>query len=151
MTERRGKFLLEQERVFDAPAKQVFELLTDPTLLATWWGPHGFSMPEIELDLRVGGRFRFTMQPPEGTAFHLSGEYVEVRPPERLTFTFRWNEPTPDDSETVVSLSLTPVGAATRVSLSHGEFATAERLELHRGGWADSFERLDVVLRSEGT
>jgi hypothetical protein len=50
-----------------------------------------------------------------------------------------------------VVLSLASVGEATRVSLSQGEFATEARLELHRGGWSDSFDKLDVVLQTPGS
>jgi uncharacterized protein YndB with AHSA1/START domain len=138
--------ILVQERVFDAPPDRVFEALTEPSRLAAWWGPHGFTTPEIQLDLRVGGSYRFTMQPPDGEAFHLSGEFLDVRPPHRISFTFRWDEPDPDDRETVVVLSLDSLGGATTVALSQGEFATEGRLELHRSGWADSFERLDALL-----
>jgi uncharacterized protein YndB with AHSA1/START domain len=103
---RRERFVLEQERVFDAPAGRVFGLLTEPTELTKWWGPHGFSTPEVRIDPRVGGSYRFTMQPPDGEAFHLSGEFLEIQPPSALSFTFRWDEPVPDDRETVVELSL---------------------------------------------
>ena len=145
------RLFLGQERVFDAPPERVFEVLTAATELATWWGPHGFTTPEIHLDLREGGSYRFTMQPPDGEAFHLSGHFLEVHPPHRLSFTFRWDEPDPDDRETVVVLSLDSVGGATAVSLSQGAFATEGRLELHRQGWADSFERLDAVLRTRSS
>ena len=148
MTGRRERFVLEQARVFDAPAERVFRLLTEPTELARWWGPHGFSTPEALIDLRVGGSYRFTMQPPEGEAFHLSGEFLEIQPPSGLRFTFRWDEPVPDDRETVVELTLESLGERTKVTLTQEEFATEERLELHRGGWADSFEKLDAVLKA---
>jgi uncharacterized protein YndB with AHSA1/START domain len=137
--------------VLEAPPALVFAMLTDPAELATWWGPQGFTTPEIRLDLAVGGSYLFTMQPPDGEAFHLSGEFLEVHPPNRLSFTFRWDEPDPDDRETVVVLSLSPRGTATAVSLSQGGFATEERLELHRNGWSDSFDKLDAVLRARGS
>ena len=137
--------------MFDAPAEQVFGMLTEPKELAQWWGPHGFTTPEIQIDMRVGGRFRFTMQPPDGEAFHLSGQFVEIQPPTRLGFTFRWDEPAPDDRETVVDLSLDFLDGRTTVTLTQSEFATKERLELHRSGWADSFEKLDAVLKARGT
>jgi uncharacterized protein YndB with AHSA1/START domain len=104
----------------------------------------------VNLDLRVGGGYRFTMQPPDGEAFHLSGDYLEVERPSRLSFTFRWDEPDPDDRDTVVLLSLESVDATTKVSLSQGDFATEGRLELHRGGWADSLEKLHAVLQASG-
>jgi uncharacterized protein YndB with AHSA1/START domain len=127
---------------------RVFEMLTDPTELARWWGPLGFTTPEVHSDLRVGGRYRFTMQPPEGEAFHLSGAFLEIQVPAVLRFTFRWEEPVPDDRETVVELSLHALGARTVVRLTQGEFATEERLELHRSGWADSFGKLAAILTS---
>ncbi len=151
VTDHQGRFVLKQERVFEARATRVFRLLTEPTELGKWWGPHGFSTPEVEIDLRVGGGYRFTMQPPEGEAFHLSGEFLEIQPPFGLRFTFRWDEPMPDDRETVVELSLHSLGDRTKVTLTQEEFATDERLELHRGGWADSFEKLDALLKDGGT
>ena len=150
MTSQRG-LVLELARVFSTRAERIFKLLTDPMELTRWWGPHGFTTPEIQLDLRVSGSYRFTMQPPDGEAFHLSGEFLEVHPPERLSFTFRWDEPAPDDRQTVVVLSLDSRGGATELSLTQAEFATEERLELHRNGWADSFEKLDAVLTSQGS
>jgi uncharacterized protein YndB with AHSA1/START domain len=114
-------------------------------------GPPGFTTPEIQIDLRVGGSLRFTMQPPEGEAFHLSGEFLEIQPPSKLRFTFRWDEPVPDDRETVAAVSLESLGGRTSVTLAQGVFATEERLELHRSGWADSFEKLDAVLKARET
>ncbi len=126
-------------------------MLTEAEALAQWWGPHGFTTPEIQIDARVGGSFRFTMRPPDGEAFHLSGQFVEIQRPSRLRFTFRWDEPVADDRETVVELSLDFLDGRTTVTLTQGEFATEERLELHRSGWADSFEKLDAVLKARGT
>jgi len=131
-----------------APREQVFGALSEPATLARWWGPSGFTIPEIELDLRVGGDFRFTMQPPGGEAFHLAGRFVEIDPPSRLAYTFRWEEPDPEDRETVVTLSLDAVGDATRVSLTQGEFASDARLELHRAGWTESLVKLRELVES---
>jgi uncharacterized protein YndB with AHSA1/START domain len=139
--------VLEQKRAFLALPERVFGMLTGADELATWWGPQGFTTPEVLLDLRVGGRYRFTMQPPDGEAFHLSGEYLEIQPPDRLRFTFRWDEPVPDDRETVVVLSLVSRDRRTLVSLWQGDFATEERLKLHHQGWAESFDKLEVQLR----
>lgn len=81
--------------------------------------------------------------PPE-QVFGLLTEPTELA---RLEFTFRWDEPAPDDRETVVELSLGSLDGRTTVTLTQGEFATVERLELHRSGWTDSFEKLDAVLK----
>ena len=140
---------LRLTRLLAATPQRVFEALTRPADIARWWGPHGFTTSAIELDLRVGGRYRFTMRPPGGEAFHLSGEFLEVVPPSRLAYTFRWDEPTPDDRETTVTLTLEPRGDGAGLALRQGEFATEERLELHRGGWTDSLDALSALLAGE--
>lgn len=134
--------------VVAASRDRVFHLLTDPVELARWWGPHGFTTPSADLDLSVGGGYRLAMRPPDGDVFHLAGEFLEIDPPRRLVYTFRWEEPTPDDRETVVALRLEALGEATEIALDQGPFATEERLALHRQGWADSFEKLRDLVRS---
>ena len=134
--------VLELRCVLAAPRERIFTLLTEPAEVAKWWGPQGFTTPEVALDLNVGGAYRFTMQPPDGDAFHLAGEFLEIDAPRRLVYTFRWEEPDPDHRETVVVLTLGAVGDATQVTLTQGEFATEVRLSLHREGWTDSFDKL---------
>jgi len=140
------RFVLELTRALAAPRERVFRALTQRDDLAVWWGPRGFTTPEIEFDLRVGGRYRFTMQPPEGDPFHISGEFREIDPPSSLSYTFRYDEPTPDDRETVVTLTVDDVDGTTELALRQGEFATEERLALHRGGWTDSLDKLSALL-----
>ncbi len=143
---------LHLERVVPAPPARVFAAFVTRDELAEWWGPKGFTSPSIDLDPRVGGAYRIAMQPPEGDVFHLSGEFLEVDPPDRLSYTFRWEEPTPDDRETVVTLTLRDVeDGSTNVSLDQGDFATEERLALHTQGWTDSLERLYELVASRRT
>lgn len=139
-------FVLDLSCALPAPPELVFEKLTVEAELTRWWGPRGFTTPSAAVDLRVGGSYRFAMQPPDGDVFHLSGRYLEVDPPQRLAYTFTWEEPTPDDRETVVVLTLRSSGTGTEVGLTQGQFATEERLELHRAGWSESFERLRDLL-----
>jgi len=143
-----GGLVLNLECTLDAPPEEVFRMLTESTELVKWWGPQNFTIPAAELSLSEGGRYRFRMAPPDGEPFHLSGEFLEIDPPWRLVYTFLWEEPTPDDRETVVDLSLGSTGEATRLLLSQGPFLTDERLELHRSGWTESFEKLQAVLNS---
>jgi uncharacterized protein YndB with AHSA1/START domain len=102
----------------------------------------GFTCPEVIFDVRVGGAYRIAMQPPEGELFHLVGEYVEVSPPSRLAYTFRWEPPDPDDQETLARLTLRERGGATEIELTHGPFATEARRDLHEAGWSDTLARL---------
>jgi uncharacterized protein YndB with AHSA1/START domain len=79
---------------FRAAPERIFDRVTDPAELVKWWGPAGFSTTEAMIDLTVGGRYRLTMQPPQGAAFHLTGAFLEIDRPNRLGYTFRWEEPT---------------------------------------------------------
>lgn len=136
------------KRVLRAPPTLVFRACTEPHELAKWWGPRGFTSPSVEVDLRVGGGYRIEMQPPEGDAFYLSGEFREVDPPARLVYTFRWEDPDPDDQETVVTLSLRDLGESTELVVSQGTFAVERRLALHEEGWTDALDRLQELMSS---
>jgi uncharacterized protein YndB with AHSA1/START domain len=138
--------VLRLSRVLPAPREAVYRALTDPAELAKWWGPKGFTSPSVDFDPQVGGSYRIAMQPPDGDLFHLSGEFREVDPPARLSYTFRWDPPDPGDRETLATLVLEDRGEETEVLFTQGEFATEERRALHEGGWTDGFERLEQLL-----
>ena len=141
-----SELMLELTRTLPAERAAVWRAMTDASELARWWGPKGFTAPEVEFEPGVGESYRITMQPPEGDPFRLFGEFREVDPPRRLSYTFVYDPPDPDDRETVVMLALEERGEQTEVVFSQGRFATQERLELHRGGWSDSFDRLQDLL-----
>jgi len=141
---------LHLKRVVPAPSELVFRMQTEPDLLARWWGPNGFSVPSIELDVRVGGHYRIAMKPPDGDQFHLVGEYRAVDAPNRLTYTFRWEPPDPDDRDTVVSVSLADQGDSCTVTVDQGIFATEARRALHVQGWEESLDRLEDVTTTHG-
>lgn len=70
-------------RVFDAPRHLVFDAFTKPELLKRWFGPRGFSLVVCEVDLKVGGSFRFVLRGPDGREMGMRGVYREITPPER--------------------------------------------------------------------
>jgi uncharacterized protein YndB with AHSA1/START domain len=137
---------LELTRVFPAARSGVFGAFSDPTQLAKWWGPEGFTIPSLEFDPRVGETYRIEMQPPEGGPFFLSGEFREVDPPARLAFTFVWEDPDPDDVENLAELSFRDLGGSTEISLTQGPFKTEARRALHSDGWSDSFDKLERLI-----
>ncbi len=139
---------LHMNRVLAAPRSVVFRACTEPGELAKWWGPRGFTAPSVEIDLRVGGGYRIAMQPPEGDVFYLSGEFREVDPPARLAYTFRWEEPDPEDRETFVTLSLRDLDDSTEFALVQTGFAAEPRRALHEAGWTDSLDRFQQLLSS---
>src|SRR5260370_35251716 len=70
-------------RVFDATRRLVFDAFSNPELLKRWFGPRGWSLVVCEVDLRVGGGFRFVLRGPDGREMGMRGVYREIVPPER--------------------------------------------------------------------
>ena len=70
-------------RVFDATRGMVFDAFSKPELLKRWFGPRGWSLEVCEVDLRVGGGFRFVLLGPDGRKLGMRGVYREIAPPER--------------------------------------------------------------------
>ena len=71
-----------------APPVRVFEAIADPKQLVQWWGQKGvFRVTETKYDLRVGGKWSYDGIGPNGTNFHMEGEYVEIDPPRLLVQT----------------------------------------------------------------
>ncbi len=81
--ETRGDREVVMTRVFDAPRQMVYDAFTKPELLKRWFGPRGHSMDLCEVDLRVGGGFRFVLRMPNGRTMGMRGVYQELDPPER--------------------------------------------------------------------
>lgn len=79
------------ERVYDAPRELVFKAWTDETLVSKWWGPDGFTAPDVKLDVRPGGMIDIVMEDTaglieKGGRYPMTGSYQEVVEPEKLVF-----------------------------------------------------------------
>jgi uncharacterized protein YndB with AHSA1/START domain len=141
-----GELTLELKRVVPAAPSVVFGAFNAADELAAWWGPKSFTVPSLDFKPRVGDGYRIEMQPPEGDPFYLIGEFREVDPPARLVFTFVYEDPDPEDVETLAELSFRDLGESTEVVFTQGPFKTEARRELHRNGWTDSFDRLEQFI-----
>lgn len=139
-------------RVFDAPARLVFDSHTKPALVRRWLlGPPGWSMPVCEIDLRAGGRFRYVWRDDEtGREFALGGTYREIAPPTRIVHVeaFEGGEM----AEALVTTAFAENDGRTTMTLTIS-FAsrTARDAALATGmtgGMAQSYDRLDGVLAS---
>jgi uncharacterized protein YndB with AHSA1/START domain len=82
-------------RAFNAPRKLVFDAFTKPDLVKRWLlGPPGWSMPVCEIDLRVGGKYRYLWQrDSDGTKMGMGGVYREIVGPERIVATEKFDDP----------------------------------------------------------
>ena len=139
------------ERLVDAPAAVVFRCWTDPTQMARWWGPLGFTNPVCELDVRVGGAWRIVMRAPDGTDYPCHGVYREVVANELLMFTNIATDaaggPILDGLTTV---TFAEANGKTKLTVQTGAVAlvgyAAGYLEGMEAGGRQSLERLDGVV-----
>ena len=138
-------------RLFDAPRALVFEAMTRPEHIQQWWGNlgEGYSVPVCEVDLRVGGTWRFVNRMPNGETAAFYGEYREINPPQRVVFTEIF-EPFPDAVSVVTSV-LTEENGKTRMTATV-EYPSREVRDMVRAtgmerGAALSYDRLEEVAR----
>lgn len=128
-----SRMTVEVKRIFSATREQVFRAWTEAQALERWFKPMGRSTTVKELDLRVGGSFRFDMTNPGAPNIVITGYYVEIVRPEKLVFT--WQASTTDDKETLVTVILTERAAFTEVRLTHEGLTTEQMILDHQQGW----------------
>lgn len=135
-------------RVFDAPRNLVFDALTKPELVKRWLlGPPGWSMPICEIDLRVGGAWRYVWRNADGREFGMDGVYREIAVPDRIVHTERFEE-----GESLVTTLFNEQAGRTTLTMTM-LFASQEARDgaLESGmadGVATSYDRLEDILAS---
>ena len=137
---------LVYERVFDAPRELVWKVMTDPARITKWWGPRGYTTTVVEMDVRVGGRWRFINHTTGGEDVPFTGEYLEVVPPERVRQTFIVDIPGLSDHVGLETMTLEDLGGRTRM-VARSVFTTIEELEGAMatgmvGGALETYDRL---------
>lgn len=134
-------------RVIPAPPETVFHAWTAPDRIRQWSCPPGGTIRESQVDLVPGGPYRLLIETEEGTLHTAFGVYREVDAPNRLVYTWDWEEPESAVGETLVTVEFLADGASTEVVIVHEGFPAAEAAEGHRLGWTWSLERLEDLLR----
>jgi uncharacterized protein YndB with AHSA1/START domain len=139
-------------RVFDAPRNLVFEAFTKPDLVKRWMlGPDGWSMPVCEIDLRVGGKYRYVWRHTDGREMGMGGVYREIVPPERIDSTELFDEDW-TGGEVLGTLLLTEQAGKTTLTQTLLYPSKEARDNVLKSGMergvAVSYDRLDEVLFS---
>ncbi len=130
-------------RTFDAPRALVYRMWTQPEHLVRWWGCPQTKSADFKADFRVGGRFRVVMNLEDGTPHRVTGVYRELKEPEKLVFTWQWEDADGNlGHETVVTVTLVEKGAKTELTLHQAVFETQEMRDAHNEGWCASFDRM---------
>ncbi|WP_298938540.1 SRPBCC domain-containing protein [uncultured Ruegeria sp.] len=128
---------------------QAYRAWTDPANIEQWFGPVGYIAEVLEMEVRVGGRWRFKMSSQSGASSHHKGRYVSVVPNEFLSFTWESEEDKEltGDKETLVSVWFEPVRGGVQITLVHQKLPNrSAALSLHHG-WSSGFRKLDEALQ----
>jgi len=139
-------------RVFDAPRRLVFDAWTRPELLKRWLGVRGgWSFAVCEVDLRVGGAYRFVWRGPNGKEMGMGGVYREIVPPERLVATELFDDPW-YEGEALDTTVLVEKGGKTTVTTTvlyaSREVRDAVLKSPMERGVAESYDKLAELLAS---
>lgn len=146
-------------RDFDMPREVIWKMWTDPERVKQWWGPEGFTAPEIKIDFREGGSCLYDMRDPEGKDYWSAGVYREIAPPERIVSTDYFSDengnPVPPSyygmrgdapQEQLVTVTFAePERGKTRLTIRHP--SNRDMDEAERMGWNQSFDKLEERLR----
>jgi uncharacterized protein YndB with AHSA1/START domain len=141
-------------RVFHAPRALVFDAMTKPELVKKWLlGPPGWTMPVCEIDLRVGGSYRYVWRHSDGNEMGMGGVYREVMAPERVVATEKFDQAW-YPGEAVGTLLLSEQEGKTTVTQTVLYQSREARDGILKSGMesgvAASYDRLEEVLASQG-
>ena len=140
-------------RTLPAPRDKVFRAWTDPQAIVKWFSPTDRYVTRVPaFDLREGGIYRIEMEL-EGKVHTVAGVYREIRPPERLVFTWRWETEMKDgdgggDGDSVVTLEFLDRGKATELRLTHEHFPSETVRDEHEKGWTGCLDGLHRFVRT---
>lgn len=143
---------LVMTRTFNAPRTLVFDAFTKPELVRRWLlGPPGWTMPVCEIDLRVGGSFRYVWRNAHGTEMGMGGVYREIVTPERIVATEKFDESWYPGEAVGTILLVEQAGKTTLTQTVRYESRAALDAVLKspmESGVAAGYDRLEELLAS---
>lgn len=135
-------------RRYSAKPQVVYDLWTRPDFLVKWFRPSGeYTHQLVEVDPRVGGRYRVAFEAPDGRVDVVGGEYLEVTPSQRLVFSWMWEPPNEHAGiASKVIVEFLEVDGETELVVTH-KLSDPEMREQHYMGWAGALDQIPDVIR----
>lgn len=139
-------------RLIKAPRDRVYAAWTDPEQMKQWFAPEGGRTDNVVLDTRVGGQFRWDLTDAEGEAMTMLGEFRELDPGRKISFTWQWQ----DDEDwaehvSLVTIELSDHPGGTEVRLTHENLPTEKSRDGHNRGWNIMLDKVeDFVSKPNG-
>ncbi len=136
-------------RVFHAPPERVYKAFLDADAMAKWLPPNGFTCKVHHLDAKVGGTFRMSFTNfSNGQGHSFGGEYLELKPHERMRYTDKFDDPNLPGVITV-TVTLKKVSVGTEVNIVQEGLPDAIPVEACYLGWQDSLVNLGKLVEPE--
>lgn len=133
-------------RTYPASRERVFDAWLDPKAMRRFMGPEGCTA-DVTVDARIGGAYHIVMNTPDGEMI-VRGKYDEIRRPERIGFSWAWDEDDPAlANESHVTLDFNAKDGGTELVLTHDRLRDAKSRDSHAHGWTSIIENLDAVVR----
>ena len=139
-------------RIIDAPREMVFNAWTNSKQLAQWWGPHDFTNPVCEIDLRVGGKMHIVMRAPDGAEYPMPATVREIVAPEKFSFSsLALDTDGKQQLEGFTAVTLAEEQGKTRMTVQSSAEGTGPIAQQMIGGmdagWAQSLERFEALIK----
>ena len=127
-------------RTIGAPVTEVWRYWTSENHLKHWFGPKGFEILEVSVDLRVDGEWKARLQASDGSEHTTYGVFTAVVEPSRLVMTQTWEGST---NQSEIAVSLTENGSGTEVVFDHRLLESIQSRDSHAEGWSEALDRLE--------
>ena len=124
----------------------VFDALVTPDGIRSWWGPDAGPVLIAETDPKAGGRFKVRFRLLDGSEHQSSGEYLEVKKPEHLVMSWRWEGAKEDPGESRLEFHLRAIPEGTELTLTHALLADRESAVSHEQGWSGALDKLERLF-----
>lgn len=133
-------------RTFQHPVEKVFEAFINPEWIKNWWGPANVLTVNVDVDLKIGGKYMFGMQKQNGELFQITGEYKDIVPNELLVFSSVYeNLPSPPP-ESIVIIKFKSLETGTEVSLVQEFEISPPDFENRTKSWEAMLGRIEKLL-----
>ena len=146
----------------NAPVKKVWQAWKDPEMIKKWWGPKGFTAPEIQNDFTLGGQWLYAMHSPEGEDSWSTGQYMEINPMQEIITTFsladKHGHPVSPgyygldntiSNEFLLTVKFEDNGDKTGLTLRLNGFQAGPDRDNAEAGWCESIDKLEKAVAAK--
>jgi uncharacterized protein YndB with AHSA1/START domain len=139
---------VKMHRVINAPPARVYKAFIDPDAMAKWLPPNGFTGKVHSIDAKVGGKFKMSFTNfDNGQSHSFGGEYLELKPNEKLRYSEKFDDPNLP-GEMMVTVLLKQVLCGTEINITQENIPDMIPLEMCYLGWQDSMRQLMALIET---